>query len=54
MAVQPTATGAANTRTTNGEQDSMMPPLSPSEVELNRALLVDRSTACTQLQFQRG
>ena len=39
MAVQPTATGAANTRTTNGEQDSMMPPLSPSEIELNRALL---------------
>ena len=38
MAVQPTATGAANTRTTNGEQDSMMPPLSPSEEELKRAL----------------
>lgn len=39
MAVQPTAIGAINTRTTNSEQDSMMPPLSPSEVELNRALL---------------
>ena len=39
MAVQPTATGAANSRTTNGEQDSMMLPLSASEIELNRALL---------------
>jgi hypothetical protein len=39
MAVQPTATGVANTRTTNGEQDSMMPPLSPYAVELNRVLL---------------
>ena len=39
MAVQPTATGAANTRTTNGEQDSMV-PLAPSEEELSRALSV--------------
>ena len=39
MAVQPTATAAANTRTTNGEQDSMMPSLSPYTVELNRVLL---------------
>ena len=38
MAVQPTATDAANSHTTNGEQDSTMPPLTPSEVEPNRAL----------------
>ena len=43
MAVQPTATDAANTRTTNGEQDSMMPrhrslPPKSSSIVPNRAL----------------
>lgn len=39
MAVQPTATSTAISNPTNSEPDSDMPPLSPSEVELNRALL---------------
>ena len=41
MTVQPTATGAANTRLSplHGERGSMMPPICPSEVELSRALL---------------
>ena len=51
MAVQPAATSAANTRTTNGEQDSMMPPFSPSEGELNHALLDNRSTIATNCRL---
>ena len=60
MAVRlnPTA-GAANTRTTNDEQDAMMPPLSASEVEFNRALLDalsdsllgERYTVCLTLEM---
>jgi hypothetical protein len=53
MAVQPTATGAANTRTTNGEQDSMMPPLSPYAVELNRVLLEQPLQALRPLSIHR-